>query len=272
MPDIFNHRVEESTKKDYGHALLIAGSLGKMGAAVLAAKACMRSGVGLLTIHAPACGVEILQASVPEAMVEIDESDEMPTSLPEHLERYTSIAIGPGIGTDKQTVKMLRRLLSALSKMGQKNRSQEKPVLILDADALNIIAANQSLLKLLPQSTIITPHAGEYQRLFGATEAAVAARKHSIIIVQKSHHTRTISYQGQEFTNMTGNPGMATAGSGDTLTGIILSLTAQKIDPTIAAMLGVYLHGRAGDLALQQQSQASLTASDIIEHLKQATM
>ncbi|MBR1793426.1 MAG: NAD(P)H-hydrate dehydratase [Bacteroidales bacterium] len=272
LPDIFNHRVEETSKKDYGHALLIAGGLGKMGAAVLAARACLRSGVGLLTVHSPACGLEVLQAAVPEAMVSVDDDDEIVTSLPAHLERYTSIAVGPGIGTDRKTVRMVKRLVSAVAKINQSRSEKDRLTFVMDADALNIMAAHKNLLSSLPAESVLTPHAGEYQRLFGGTNAAQVARQYHVVLVQKSHHTRTYSPQGQEFVNMTGNAGMATAGSGDVLTGIILALTAQQISSAIAAMLGVYLHGRSGDLALQHQSQASIVASDIIEHLKEATL
>jgi NAD(P)H-hydrate epimerase len=268
MPEIFNRRNPETTKKDYGHALLIAGSLGKMGAAVLAAKACMRSGVGLLTVHAPACGMEVLQTAVPEAMVSIDKGDFFCTSLPERLDHYSAIAIGPGLGTQKGTRKMLQKLLKALAA-----QTGKRTTLILDADALNIVAADKkNLLPLLPIGTILTPHEGEYHRIFGDGDAIQMAAQHKITIVQKAHHTRTISHKGQVFINHTGNAGMATAGCGDSLTGIILGLAAQGFAPAVAAMLGVFLHGRAADLATKNQSQASLIASDIIEYLKIAAL
>ncbi|MBQ4376739.1 MAG: NAD(P)H-hydrate dehydratase [Bacteroidales bacterium] len=267
LPEIFNHRKPETTKKDYGHALLIAGSLGKMGAAVLAAKACMHSGVGLLTVHAPACGMEILQTAVPEAMVSIDKEDFYCASLPEHLERYNAIAVGPGLGTQKATRKMLKNLLKQIKNMGEK-----RPRLVIDADALNIIAANsRTFMPLLPTAAILTPHEGEYRRLFGNGDALEMAKKYQITLVQKAHQTHTASHKGQLFINQTGNAGMATAGSGDVMTGIILALAAQGFTSAVSAMMGVYLHGLAADMAVKNQSQASLTASDIINYLKIAT-
>ncbi|MBR1516963.1 MAG: NAD(P)H-hydrate dehydratase [Bacteroidales bacterium] len=272
LPDIMNHRKPETTKKDYGHALLLAGSMGKMGAAVLAAKACMRVGAGLLTVHVPACGVEVMQTAVPEAMVSVDAHDFMLSSLPDNLSRYNAIAIGPGIGVHRRTVRMLRHLLKALAEM-QRCSSAPLPVLILDADALNIVASlSEVMLPMLPAATIVTPHEGEYTRLFGSADPHRMAVDHRLTIVKKAHHTHTYSCKGQEFINLTGNAGMATAGSGDALTGIILGLAAQHCSPIIASMMGVYLHGRAADLAALNQSQASLLASDIIENLKSATM
>lgn len=255
--DAFSH------KGTFGHALLVAGSHGKVGAAVLASKACLRTGCGLLTTHVPSCGYDILQTAVPEAMTDTDKNFEKITSIP-CKETFSAVGIGPGIGTDEQTKNALQEFLS-----------QNTKPLVLDADALNIISENPDIWNLIKPNTIITPHPGEFDRLthkhtntFERFETQKQfAKEHNCIVVLKGHHTSIATPDGNVFFNSTGNPGMATAGSGDVLTGIILSLLAQHYEPCKAAVYGVFLHGLAGDCSKQNET---LIASDIIENLKNA--
>ena len=255
-------RNQETTKHDYGHGLLIAGAYGRMGCAILAARAALRSGCGLVTTHLPQRCVDPMQAAFPEAMVSIDASPTLFTTLPQHLDHYTAIAAGPGIGTEEETRKTLYDLLAA--------RPAETP-LVLDADALNILAKDIQHSTLNIQHSILTPHAREYERLFGDADPAEMARKHGVIIVKKAHHTCVYSPDGEVYENRTGNAGMATAGSGDVLTGILLGmlcsnhLQARVYDIVCRA---VAIHGKTGDLALAEQSESSLTASDMVENLK----
>lgn len=256
-------REKFSHKGTFGHALLIAGSYGKMGAAILSGKACLRSGVGLLTMHVPACGYEIAQISVPEAMTTVDEGGKYISEVP-NLASATAVGIGPGIGQDTATVKALEKILG-----------QTKVPVILDADALNILSANPHLLYKLPANTILTPHPKEFQRLAGESnneyerleKARVFSAKYKAIICLKGANTAVVLPNGEVHFNSTGNPGMATGGTGDVLTGIITSLLAQKYDPADAAILGVYQHGLAGDRAAEARGQTALIASDVVEHL-----
>jgi len=203
-------------KGTYGHALLIAGSYGKMGAAILAAKACLRTGIGLLSTHFPISGYEIMQTAVPEAMVCIDESGTRFCKSDEQ-DLYQAIGIGPGIGQKKETLNSL---------IGVLNNAQ-KPV-VLDADALNLLAQNKDLYDLIPENSILTPHPGEFRRLAGESASyfeqyrkqVALAKKHKLIVVLKGAHTSIALPNGRCYFNSTGNPGMATAGSGDVLTGI----------------------------------------------------
>lgn len=254
-------RNQETTKHDYGHALLIAGAYGRMGCAILAAKAALRSGCGLVSVHLPQRCIDPMQAAFPEAMVSIDPSPTFFTTLPEHLERYSAIAVGPGIGTNPATQEVLLQLLE--------RRPTDTP-LILDADAINILALQKTLIsKLLTLNCILTPHAREYQRLFGDSDAAKMAAEHNLIIVKKSHRTHVYAPDGRMYENLTGNAGMATAGSGDVLTGILLGITAQRhSDLFNIVSLGVRIHGQIGDKLTQKQSESSLIASDLVEELK----
>jgi len=250
----------------FGHALLIAGSIGKMGAAVLGAKACLRSGVGLLTVHIPQRGEITLQTSVPEAMLSLDADADFVSGLPE-ITAYEAIAIGPGLGTQTSSVVMMKELLEAA----------RKP-LLLDADALNIIALNPELIPLLPPASILTPHPKEFDRLFGVCEcgyeriqkARIKAMELTVCIVLKGAYTAICTPEGNVYFNPTGNPGLATAGSGDVLTGVILGLLAQGYEPETSAVAGVYLHGLAGDLATGSISEESVIAGDIIRMLGKA--
>jgi NAD(P)H-hydrate epimerase len=264
---IFKPRKAFEHKGNFGHALLIAGSYGKMGAAVLCAKACLRSGVGLLTCHLPHCGYQIMQTAVPEAMVIADAGEKQVAELPSEIENYAAIGIGPGIGTSVET----QHLVSFVIRRFQK-------ALVVDADGLNCISLQPGLLKQLPSHSIITPHPKEFDRLFGEhhsdfdriATAREKAREHEILIVLKGHHTLIATPGGQQFFNTTGNAGMAKGGSGDVLTGVITALAAQQYPPEHAAVLGVYIHGLAGDLAAGALSQEAMTATDIIGFLSQA--
>lgn len=263
---ILKPRKKNSHKGTYGHALLVTGSYGKMGAAVLASSACMRSGVGLLTTHVPKCGYNIMLTSVPEAMVNVD-SSEFFISDHIHLEKYDAIGIGPGLGTEKQTQNILKLLI----------QNTQTP-LVIDADAINIIAENKTWLSFLPANTIFTPHPKEFERLVGKANddydrfnmQKEFAMKHGVFIVLKGTHTSIACPNGEVYFNSTGNPGMATGGSGDVLTGIITGLLAQDYSPKDACLIGVYLHGLAGDFAAENLSQEAMIASDIIQYMGMA--
>lgn len=250
-------RNQETTKHDYGHALLIAGAYGRMGCAILAAKAALRSGCGLVSVHLPQRCVDPMQCAFPEAMVSIDPCSKL-FSQPPDLRHYTAIAAGPGLGTDETTQEALYMLLE----------KHPNIPLILDADALNILALHPDWLQ-MAQGAVITPHAREYQRLFGDADPAGMASLHNLIIVKKAHHTHVYSPDGRVYENHTGNAGMATAGSGDVLTGILLGITAQKHrDLFFSICLGVEIHGKIADNLVQRQSESSLIASDLVEELK----
>ena len=249
-------RPKFSHKGTYGHALLVAGSYGKMGAAVLAAVGCLRTGVGLLTAHIPGKGYNIMQTAVPEVMCSIDNSDTV-FSSPPAIEKFSAVGIGPGMGTGPATKSAYFKLLQEI-----------KVPLVADADGLNLVAGDPGI---LPAGSVITPHPVEFMRLFGETRDSwqrlqllrEVAQKYKIVVVLKGAYTQTALPTGEVYFNPTGNPGMATAGSGDVLTGIILSFLAQGLPPGDAAKCGVYLHGLAGDLASRKFSQRSLIASDI---------
>jgi NAD(P)H-hydrate epimerase len=259
-------RKKFSHKGTYGHALLISGSYGKMGAAVLSAKACLRTGCGLVTVHVPKVGYEIVQTALPEAMISIDWSDIIFTDVPE-IDHYSCIGIGPGIGTKHNTQKALFKLLESV----------EKPM-VIDADALNILSQHKEWIQKIPANSILTPHPKEFERLVGDTtddydrmqQQIQFAVKNKLILVLKGAYTSIAMPDGTCYFNSTGNPGMATAGSGDILTGVILSLLAQGYPPADAAKIGVYLHGLAGDLASAQIGQEAMIASDINDNIGNA--
>lgn len=252
-------RNQDTTKHDYGHALLVAGAYGRMGCAILAARAALRSGCGLLTVHLPGRCVDPMQTAFPEAMVDIDPSATMFTAVPDHLERYTSIAVGPGLGTDPATREALHALLAAVP---------ETTPVVLDADALNMLATDHTLPAIHPP-LVLTPHAGEYRRLFGDADPAEMAARHGVVIVKKSHRTHVYSPDGRVCENSTGNAGMATAGSGDVLTGILLGMLAHSKAPLFDTVCrAVEIHGEIGDICLRTQSESSLVASDMVENLR----
>lgn len=271
LGNLLNERDPESHKNDYGNALLVAGSRGMMGAALLAARACMRSGVGLLTVRVPRCGYEIMQLGIPEAKCETDERSDRHSYI-EVPANVDAIAIGPGLGLHGDT----QQALSQLLERGFTTPGLPDPALVLDADALNCLALHPELLKLLPRDTILTPHPGEARRLLDATglsNCAELAMRYRIVVILKGHCTNIYLPDGNTYRNETwGNAGMAVGGSGDTLTGILLGLRAQGYEARDASILGVALHAMAGDLAINEgrQSEESLLPSDIIQWLGRA--
>ena len=263
---LLKDRLPFSAKRDYGSVMLFAGSTGMMGAAIMSAKAALKSGAGLATVHSARLGLGIVQTAAPEVMFEPDKNEHFITDMRIH-HAHQAIAVGPGIGTNEPTINALEALL----KSGVNS-------LVLDADALNCIAKRPMLLTLLPDKTIITPHVGEFDRLFGVhytgesrlRKAIEVARKYNIIIVLKGHYTMTVRPTGRVYINSTGNPGMATAGSGDILTGVISSFLAQGYKPEHAAIIGVFVHGMAGDLAAEELGEFGMTATDISNYCGRA--
>ncbi|PCI95051.1 MAG: bifunctional ADP-dependent NAD(P)H-hydrate dehydratase/NAD(P)H-hydrate epimerase [Flavobacteriales bacterium] len=260
---ILKIRSKFSHKGTFGHALLIAGSTGKMGAEILAARACLRAGVGLLTVQLPKNGLNIMQTAVPEAMCIVDESEDVIAHLSD-ISTYNCVGIGPGLGIEQETSNVLKLLI----------QNSSSP-LVIDADALNILSENPTWLSFLPAMSVLTPHPKEFERLFGKwsndeerlEKQQQAAIKNNIIIVLKGANTSIAVPDGTVYFNSTGNAGMATAGSGDVLTGIITSLLAQSYTPIYAAILGVYIHGLSGDLAKKNVGINALIASDIVNSI-----
>lgn len=253
-------------KGSYGHALIVSGSYGKIGAAVLCSEACLRAGAGLVTAYIPKCGYAVMQSSVPEVMVITGRQEEILTDISD-ISAYQAIATGPGIGKHARTSAMLHKLIST-----------GKLPLVLDADALNILAENRNWLKKLPENSILTPHPKEFERLFGTSTDSYqrlalqreVSQQYRLIIVLKRAHTVITAPDGMAYFNSTGNPGMATGGAGDVLTGVITGLLSQGYPPLHSALLGVYLHGLAGDIAAVLLSQQAMTAGDITHHLGKA--
>lgn len=263
---LINKRSSSAHKGDFGHSLIIAGSYGKMGAAVLSAKACLRSGTGLLTVRVPKCGYDIIQTAVPEAMVDVDSEINYISDVIQ-IQKYNSIGVGPGIGLEKQTQNFLKLLI----------QNTQIP-LVIDADAINSIAENKTWLSFIPKNSIYTPHLKEFERLAGKSGNSVErlklqrdfSIKYSVYVVLKGAHTSISCPDGSMLFNSTGNSGMAKGGSGDALTGIITSLVAQGYTAGHACIVGVYIHGLAGDLAAKNKSEVSMVASDLIESLGSA--
>ena len=251
-----------SGKRDFGSALFFAGSLGMGGAAVMAAKACLNSGAGLATVHSASTLMTVLQTSIPEAMFEPDRNEHFIADMNVH-HRHQAVAVGPGIGTHERTIDALEQLL----------KNYKEPM-VLDADALNCMAQRPHLLSFIPPQSVLTPHIGEFDRLFGEHrnsedrlhKAIDMSKYYNVIIVLKGHYTMTVRPTGRVYINSTGNPGMATAGSGDVLTGVITAFMAQGLRPELAATIGVYVHGLAGDLAVEKKGEYGLLASDIANH------
>lgn len=262
-------RGEFVSKADLGHALLYAGSYGMLGAAVLSARGALRSGCGKLTVHGPRCGFFVLQTSVPSAMFMTDGGD-MDIRRMDYSKTYSAIGVGPGIGTSDATVAALEGLLKAAN-------AAAGP-LVLDADALNCISLRPSMLDFIPARSVITPHEGEFDRLFGKQPSSSArllkaieiSRKLSIIVVLKGHYTATVWPDGSVLLNSSGTPALATAGSGDVLTGLITGLIASGMHPEYAAVTGVYVHGLAGHFAARTQGVRSVTAADVADCIGQA--
>ena len=259
-------RSKFSHKGTYGHALLIAGSYGMMGAAVLAAKACLRSGVGLVTAHVPRLGLSVIQTAVPESTTSLDDSDTMFTGFSD-LEKYDAVAVGPAISRHKDTQKAFKALLGSV-----------KHPLVIDADGLNILGENKEWLGLIPPNSILTPHPREFERFAGKCKNGYErnvkqielAQQLGIYIVLKGANTSVAFPDGSCYFNTTGNPGMATGGSGDVLTGILLSLLAQGYSSEDTTLMGVFIHGLAGDIAAGKFGEYSIIPSDIIDSLGEA--
>jgi NAD(P)H-hydrate epimerase len=250
-------------KGDHGRALLVAGSEGKMGAAVLASRAAIRSGLGLLTVHVPVCGYTVVHTTTPEAMVRVDKHERLCTSVGE-VSEFDAIGVGPGMGQDPATAAALSELMTRFG----------KPV-VLDADALNIIASHPELSGSIPADSILTPHPGEFRRLVGTWSDDFhklqllkdLARRLKSSVVLKGAYSAICSPTGEVFFNSTGNPGMAKGGSGDALTGLLTGLLAQGYDPLVACKIGVYVHGLAGDLALRDRGYEGMIPSDLIDKI-----
>lgn len=250
----------------YGHGLLIAGSSGKMGAAVLSARAALRSGAGLITAHVPTACCRVMQTAIPESMCSLDENNDHFTTLPD-IAPYNAVAIGPGLGQDKQSANALKLLIQ-----------ESKNPLIFDADALNILSENKTWLSFIPKNSIFTPHPKEFTRLTGHSannferhiKQIEFSMKYGCYVILKGAHTSITTPEGKAYFNSTGNPGMATGGSGDVLTGILLGLKARGYTALETCIIGVYLHGLAGDIAAEDFGKESLIASDIITRLGDA--
>ncbi|MBI2967198.1 MAG: NAD(P)H-hydrate dehydratase [Bacteroidetes bacterium] len=259
-------RKKFSHKGNYGHALLVAGSYGMMGAAVLASKGCLRSGVGLLTARIPRCGYAVLQSAVPESLAEPDQSENH-ISGDVRIENYSAIAIGPGLGKDNETAQALKMII----------QNSARPV-IFDADAINILSENKTWLSFIPKNSVFTPHPKEFERLAGKAGndwerlqmQIDFSKKFNCYVVLKGAHTCITFPDGSTFFNSTGNPGMATGGSGDVLCGMILSFLAQGYTSAESCLLAVYLHGLAGDLAAKETGIEALVAGDIAEKIGHA--
>lgn len=263
VQSLLRKRKTFSSKADYGTALIVAGSYGMTGAAVLACGGALRSGAGKVIVRAPRCSVNVLQTAVPEAMVNPDDAErnisDFRVSIP-----YSAMGLGPGIGTAENTIDALELLLKHI----------QHP-LVLDADALNCIARRPSLLNHIPMLSIITPHSGEFDRLFGEHSSAESrllkavdmSRRYNLLILLKGRFTTLIRPDGKIYINSSGTPGLATPGSGDVLTGIITSFIAQGYKPEVAALLGAYIHGKAGELAVDQHGEYGVLASDIVANV-----
>lgn len=267
--DMIQDRIRKRNKFDhkgtFGHALLVAGQEGKIGAALLAGMGCLRAGAGLLTVHTPRCGYPVLQTSLPEAMVSVDRHDKHLSSFDGvNLQTFRSIGIGCGIGIHQDTRAALDDLLSHVS-----------TPMVFDADALNLLGLYPEMFSKVPEGSILTPHPGEFNRLFKFVGNDFErlqllrdqAKENKVYILLKGAFSCLATPEGMCYFNGTGNPGMATAGSGDVLTGILTGLLAQGYPPEDAGIVGMWIHGLAGDLASQEQGQEGMIARDINNHI-----
>lgn len=265
--NMIRNRLRVSHKGTYGHACLMVGSQGKMGAAILSSKACLRTGAGLLTTQVPSCGYDIMQIAVPESICMADGSENYLSSFYD-IDSFTAIGFGPGVGTGENTLGLLRNILE-----------KSKIPLVIDADGLNILSEYRSLLELLPANTILTPHVGEFKRLVGDFENSeerhaklkAFSKQYNCIVVLKDAYSVIADPNGALYFNSSGNQGMATAGSGDVLTGMITALVAQGYSALESAIIGVYFHGEAGDRAAKKRGHYALIASDIIDAIELRT-
>lgn len=262
---LYKPREKFGHKGTYGHAVIVGGSYGKIGAVTLASKAALTTGCGLVTSYVPKCGVPIIQTAFIEGMCIADNGEEFLENINLDIE-VSAIGLGVGMGTEPKTLKALEVFLT----------DNKKP-LVVDADGVNLLAKKKALLKLLPKQSVLTPHPKELERLVGSwkddfdklKKVKAFSKKYDCIIAVKGAHTIVV-YQDKLYVNSTGNPGLATAGTGDVLTGMITSLLAQGYQPLLATIFGVYLHGRSADIALEQFGYQSLLASDVIDYIGEA--
>ncbi len=265
MLQVYKPRDKFTHKGSFGHSLIIGGSYGKIGAVVLSSRAALSSGAGLVTAYVPKCGYTVMQTAFHEAMVITDTDNDIITEIKFDIEP-TSIGIGIGIGTDAKTSKAFEVFLKS-----------NKVPLVIDADGINIISKNKEFLKLLPKETILTPHPKELERLIGKwkddfdklKKVKEFSKTYNLIVVIKGSNTITVS-KDKLYVNSTGNPGLATAGTGDVLTGILTGLLSQGYEPLHAVVFGVYLHGKSADIAVEDLGYQSLIASHVIEYLGKA--
>ena len=254
------HREYASHKGDYGHLLIVAGCNTMPGAAVLATGAALVSGCGLVTVHSTERALQAIVNNYPSAMLSEDPRPQF-SRVPASLERYSSIAVGPGLGKDEMSRLALKDLLKAGIPM------------VVDADALNLIAENPKMMNLIPKGSVMTPHIGELRRLIpfetGQEEEAAheLALKSGCVVVLKGFHTRVIDPDGKTLVNTTGNPGMAKGGSGDVLTGLIGGLMARGYNAIDAAALGVWVHGFAGDCLTEERTAEAYSSRDLIDRI-----
>jgi len=266
LHQLMKPRAKFSHKGAFGHSLLLVGSYGKMGAAIMSAHALLRSGAGLLTVCVPKCGYEIMQTSVPEAMALVNGNEFIQFSELD-VKAYSTIGIGPGIGTKKGTQHSVKVILE----------SYKKPI-VIDADALNAISLNKEWLKLIPENSILTPHPKEFERLTKSAENDFErhqlqiefSKKQKVYVVLKGAHTCITTPDGKSYFNSTGNSGLAKGGSGDVLTGLITGLLAQGYSSFEASVIGVYVHGLAGDITKEEKGEVAMIPTDVIENIPNA--
>ncbi|WP_418509830.1 NAD(P)H-hydrate dehydratase [Corallibacter sp.] len=262
---IYKPRKRFSHKGSFGHALIVGGSYGKIGSVTLSSKAALVSGVGLVSAYVPKCGYVPLQVALPEAMVITDENEKFISNISFDI-TPSAIGIGIGIGTQDETLLAFENFLK-----------ENKAPLVVDADGLNLLSKKPELLALLPKNTVLTPHPKELERLIGEwkddfdklNKTKAFSKKHQVIVVVKGANTITV-FQDKYYVNTTGNPGLATAGTGDVLTGIITGLITQGYKPLSASVFGVYLHGKAADIILEDFGYQSMIASNVIDAVAEA--
>jgi hydroxyethylthiazole kinase-like uncharacterized protein yjeF len=263
IKQLIKPRKKFSHKGTFGHSLLVVGSYGKMGAAIMSAYALLRSGAGLLTVCVPQCGYEIMQTSVPEAMALVNGNEFIQFNELD-ISSYSAIGIGPGIGTESDTQHSVKTILQTC----------KKP-LVIDADALNAISLNKEWLSLIPSNSILTPHPKEFERLtksvtndFERHQLQIEfSKQYNVYVVLKGAHTCITTPQGESYFNSTGNSGLAKGGSGDVLTGLITGLLAQGYSSFEASLIGVYVHGMAGDITKKEKGEVAMIPTDVIENI-----
>jgi NAD(P)H-hydrate epimerase len=266
IKQLMKPRQKFSHKGTFGHSLLVVGSYGKMGAAIMSSHALLRSGAGLLTVCIPQCGYDIIQTSVPEAMALVNGNEFIQFNELD-ISSYSIIGIGPGIGTETDTQQSVKAIL----------QSSKKP-LVIDADALNSISLHREWLSLIPPNSILTPHPKEFERLtksvandFERHQLQIEfSKQHQVYVVLKGAHTCITSPEGESYFNSTGNSGLAKGGSGDVLTGLITGLLAQGYSSFEASVIGVYVHGFAGDITKEEKGEVAMIPTDVIENIPNA--